>query len=217
MLMYSTSSKLAKELNEIKFLPVMKCPDEVTLPWFGAASVIHVAPSKIYSKTHQNVLFTKEPIYDSIEHIQILEILKQNKFPSMNTILEHFKCLIYHWQGNKVNNEATNKLIGESCRAVYDCLQTSEAIAASSQHIKEFLQLKNEIGSLPFVWHNNQFLYTGNVVLKWNYVTYNGFLCELSKDTENKRYEQLFRLLDINDYPTIAQCMSVLQRLHMKR
>ena len=210
-----TSSKLAKELNEIEFLPVMKCPDEITLPWFGATALF-VAPSKVYSKTHQNILFTKEPIFDSTEHIQILEILKQNKFPSMDTILEHFKCLICHWQGNKVNNEATNKLIGESCRAVYECLQNSDAIAcaASNQYTEEFLQLKNEIGSLPFVWHNNQFLSTGNVVLQWNYVTYNGFLCKLSKDTENKRFEQMFRLLGINDFPTVAQCMSVLQRLH---
>ena len=209
----SDSSKIAKELNEIEFLPVMKCPSEITLPWFGAAASF-AAPSKIYSKIHQNVLFTKEPIYDSIEHIQILEILKQNKFASMDTILEHFKCLIYHWQDNKVNNDATNKAIGESCRAVYECLQNSDVIATYHQYEEKLQELKNEIGSLPFVWHNNQFLSADNFVLNWNYVTYNGFLCELSKDIENKRFEQLFRLLGINESPTIAQCMSILQRLH---
>ena len=209
----SNSSRLAKELNKIDFLPVMKCPVEITLPWFGAAALF-AAPSRIYSKIHQNILFTKEPIYDSVEHTQILEIMKQNKFPSMDTILEHFKCLISYWQGNKVNNEATNKLIGESCRAVYECLLKSDAIATHYHHEEELQQLKNEIGILPFVWHNNQFLSTDNVVMKWNYVTYNGFLCELSKDTENKRFEQMFRLLGINECPTIAQCMSILQGLH---
>ena len=210
----SSLLKIPKELNEIKFLPVMKCPNEITLPWFGAASLFE-APSKIYSKIYQNVLFTKEPIYDSAENIRILEILQQTKkIPSMDTILKHFKCLICHWLDNKINNEATNKLIGESCRAVYECLQRSNAIAAYDQNEEEFHQLKKEIGSLPFVWHNNQFFSAENVVLKWKYVTYSNYLCELSKDAENMRFEQMFRLLGIMEYPTISQCISILQRLH---
>ena len=209
----SSSSKLAEELSEIKFLPIMKCPGEITLPWYGTV-IQFEAPCKIYSKIYQNVLFTQEPIFNSVEYIEILKILKQNIIPPINVILKHFKCLIYHWQDNKVNNEATNKLIGESCRAVYECLQKCDAIAKSDQYEEEFTQIKSEVGSLPFVWHSNQFLSVDNVVLKWNYVTYNGFLCELSKDMEIVRYEELFRLLGINECPTIAQCMSVLQRLH---
>ena len=209
----SDSSKLAEELSEIKFLPVMKCPGEITLPWFGTV-IQFEAPCKIYSRIYQNVLFTQEPIFDSVEYIQILKILKQNIIPPMDVILKHFKCLIYHWQDNKINNEATNKLIGESCRAVYEYLQKCDAIAKSDQYEEEFTQIKNEVGSLPFVWHSNQFLSVDNVVLKWNYVTYNGFLCELSKDMENIRFEEIFRLLGINECPTIAQCMSILQRLH---
>ena len=205
--------KIPKELSEIKFLPVMKCPGEITLPWFGGA-VLFEAPSKIYSKIYQNVLFTVEPICDSAENIQILEILRQNKLPSMEIILKHFKYLIYHWLDNKDNNGATNKLIRESCRTVYEYLQRSNAIAAYDQNEEEFQQLKNEISSLPFVWHNNQFLSADNVVLKWKYVTYSDYLCELSKDAENMRFEQMFRLLGIMEYPTISQCISILQRLH---
>ena len=209
----STSSEIAKELSEIKFLPVMKCPNEITLPWFGTGTQFE-SPSRIYPKICQNVLFTQEPIYDPVEYIQILVILEQKEFPPMDAVLRHFKCLIHYWQNNKVNNEATSKLIGESCREVYEHLQRSDAIAKYNQYKEEFQQLKNEIGGLPFVWHSNQFLSVDSVVLKWNYVTYDGFLCELSKDTENRRYEQLFRTLGINESPTIAQCMSILQRLY---
>ena len=209
----STSSEIAKELSDIKFLPVMKRPVEITLPWFGTGTQFE-APNRIYPRICQNLLFTQEPIYDPVEYFQILEILEQNKFPAMNTVLRHFKCLVHYWQDNKVNNEATNKLIAESCRAVYGYLQRSNAIAKSDQYKEEFQQIKNEIGDLPFVWHNNQFLSVDNFVLKWNYVTYDGFLCELSKDTENMRYEQLFTLLGINKSPTAAQCMSILQKLY---
>ena len=209
----STSSEIAKELSDIKFLPVMKCPVEITLPWFGTGAQFE-APNRIYPRICQNKLFTQEPIYAHVEYIQILEILEQNKFPAMDTVLRHFKCLVDYWQDNKVNNEATNKLIAESCRAVYGYLQRSDAIAKSDQYKEEFQQIKNEIGDLPFVWHNNQFLSVDNFVLKWNYVTYDGFLCELSKDTENMRYEQLFKLLGVNKNPTAAQCMSILQKLY---
>ena len=210
---YSTlnSSAIAEELKDIQFLPVMKCPEDVTLPWFCTTTLLET-PSKIYSKHFQNLLFTQEPIYSSFNFFNsILELLKQNKIPTLAQVLEHFKCLIQYWQNNKVNNEVTNKLIGESCKAVYEHLQT---ITKYKQHEVELQQLKNEISDLPFVWQNNLFLSADNVVVKWDYVPYSDLLCDLSKDAENRRFEHLFKLLGIKESPTLPQCMSILKRMH---
>ena len=207
------SSSIADELTDIPFLPVIKCPKEVKLPWFGTASLFET-PSKIYSKQYQNLLFSQEPIYISFGNI--LEILQQNKIPTLAQVLEHFKCLISYWQDNKVNNEATNILIGESCKVIYEYLQNTNAITKYKQYEAELWQLKNEIGSLPFVWQNNQFLFADNVVMKWDYVPYSDLLCDLSKDVKNKRFEHVFKLLGIKEYPTLSQCMSILERLHNK-
>ena len=215
---YSTlnSSNIAEELKDIQFLPVMKCPEDVTLPWFCTTTLFET-PSKIYSKHFQNLLFTQEPIYNCFNFFDsILDVLKQNKKPTLAQVLEHFKCLIHYWQNNKVNSEATNKLIGESCKAVYEHLQTSNAIAKYKQHEVELQQLKNEISDLPFVWHNNLFLSADNVVVKWDYVPYSDLLCDLSKDADNRRFEHLFKLLGIKESPTLPQCMSILKRMHDK-
>ena len=210
------SSSIAVELRNIQFLPVMKCPKEVTLPWFNTAALFEM-PSKMYSKQYLNLLFTQEPIHISFDYCDnILDILQQNKIPILAQVLGHFKTLISHWKDNKVNNEATNKLIGKSCRAIFEYLQNTNAIAKYQQHETELQQLKNEIGSLPFVWHNNQFLSADNVVMKWDYVTYSDLLCDLSKDVENLRFEHLFKLLGINGSPTLPQCMSILERLHTR-
>ena len=209
------SSNIADELRNIQFLPVLKCPKEVTLPWFGTASLFE-APSKIYSKQYQNLLFAKEPIYISFQFNNVLEILQQSKVPTLIQVLEHFKCLISHWQDNKVNNEATNKLIGESCKEIYEYLQRSNAIAKNKQHEVELQQLKDEICSLPFVWQNDMFLSAENVVLKWDYVPYSDLLCDISKDAENKRFKNLFKLLGIEESPTLSQCMYILESLHDK-
>ena len=209
-------SVITEELKDIKFLPVMKCPKDVRLPWYNAAELFQL-PSKMYSKQYQNLLFTQEPIYSSFDDCDdVLELLQQNKIPTLNQILEHFKCLICHWQNSKINNEATNKLIGESCKAIYEYLQTSNVIAKHKQHEAELQQLKDEITDLPFVWQNDMFLSADNVVLKWNYVSYSDLLCDLSRDSENRRFEHLFRLLGINEFPTLPQCMSIVERLYSK-
>ena len=211
-----SSSTIVKELNDIQFLPVMKSPKEVTLPWFDTTELFE-SPSKLYSKQYQNLLFTQEPIHIPFNHCDnILEILHQNKTPTLDQVLEHFKCLIYYWQNNKVNNEATNKLIGESCKEVYGYLQASNAIAKYKQCGAELQHLTSEICDLPFVWQNDMFFSADNVVLKWHYVPYSDLLCDLSKDAENKRFEHLFKLLGIKESPTLPQCMSILKKMHDK-
>ena len=208
------SSSIADELKNVQFLPVMKCPKDVTLSWFNTAALFEM-PSKVFSKWYQNLLFTQEPIHIPFDYCDnVLDILQQNKIPTLAQVLEHFKCLIYHWQGNKVSNEATNKLIGESCKTIYEYLQNTNAIAKYKQCETELQQLKNELVCLPFVWHGNQFLSADNVVLKWKYVPYSDLLCDLSKDADYKRFEHLFKLLGIEEYPTLSQCMCILERLH---
>ena len=207
------SSSIADELKDVQFLSVMKSPKDVTLPWFGA-TILFETPSKIYSKQYQNLLFAQKPIYISFGNI--LDILQQNKIPTLAQVLEHFKHLISYWQGNKVNNEATNKLIGESCKEIYEYLQRNNAIAKCKQHEAELQHIKDEICSLPFVWQNDMFLSADNVVLKWDYVPYSDLLCDLSKDAENKRFKNLFRLLGIKESLTLPQCMSILESLHDK-
>ena len=209
-----SSSVINEELKDIQFLSVMKCPKDITLPWYNTANVFE-SPGKMYSKQYKNLLFTQEPIHNSFDYYDdILEILQQNKVPILAQVLEHFKCLIHHWQNNKVNNEATNKLIGESCKATYEYLQASNVVAKHKQHEAELQQLKYAIGDLPFIWQNDMFLSAENVVLKWNYVPYGDLLCDLSRDAESKRFENLFRLLGINESPTLSQCMSILKKLH---
>ena len=211
-----TSSVVAKELVNIQFLPVMKCPIEVTLPWYNTVELFQ-SPSKMYSKQYQHLLFTQEPIHSSFDYCEnILEILQQDKVPLLAQVLEHFKCLICHWQNNKVNNNETNKLIGEGCKAIYEYLQRSDVITKYKQHEAELQQLKDEITDLPFVWQTDMFLSANNVVLKWNYVSYSDLLHDISKDAENRKFEHLFKLLGIKEYPTLPQCMSILERLHNK-
>ena len=45
---------------------------------------------------------------------------------------------------------------------------------------------------------------------------YSDLLCDLSKDADNKRFKELFKLLSIKESPTESQCMSILDRLHAR-
>ena len=206
------SSTIADQLKDIRFLPVMKCPKDVDLPWYNTTASFE-APRKMYSSQYQNLLFTQEPIYKSFSYLNVLGILKQNKIPTLAQVLEHFRCLICHWQNSKVNNEATNKLIGDSCKEIYEYLQASDGVTKYKQHEAELQQIKDAISDLHFVWQHDMFLPANNVVLKWNYVPHADLLCDLSKDAENKKFENLFRLLGIKESPTLSQCISILKRL----
>ena len=205
------STSVAEELADIQFLPVLKCPDTASLPWFNAKTLFE-APHKMYSSNFQALIFSQAPLYHPTDNINVLKVLKlDSKHPSAIQVVEHFKCLIDYWcKSSRNHTETTNKLIGESCRDVYAFLQRVY-LNESNEEIKGLLMGLN---ALPFVWHNNQFLSTGSVVLKWDNVTYLDYLCDLSQDLGNKRFQFLFRWLGVNRSPTLSQCTAVLKRLH---
>ena len=202
---------VAEELADIQFLPILKCPNTASIPWFKAETLFE-APCKMYPSKFQTLMFSQVPLYDPTENISILRILKlDNKNPSVTQVVAHLTCLIDHWCNNKINyTDLTNKLIGESCQDVYAFLQKNY-LKENNEELKVLLK---ELSVMSFVWHNNQFLSTENVVLEWHNATYLDYLCEISQDVQNKEFQILFQQLGINKSPTLSQCKSVLKRLH---
>ena len=202
---------VAEELADVQFLPVLKCPDAASVPWFNARSLFE-APCKLYSSKFQAMIFSQVPLYDPGENIAVLKILKlDDKHPSVAKVVEHFKCLMHYWsKSDKKHIDTTNKLIGESCTEIYAFLQNIY-LKENNEEIKTVLK---ELSTMPFVWHNNQFLSTDNVVLQWGNATYLDYLCELSQDVGYKQFQNLFQHLGVNTSPNLSQCKCILKRLH---
>ena len=206
--LYCYNMPVAEELADIQFLPILKCPNKTSIPWFKYETQFE-APCKVYSSKYQTLMFSQVPLYDPAENISVLRILKlDNKTPSATQVVAHLTCLINHWHNNKNNyTDLTNKLISESCWDVYAFLQ--------KENNEEFkVLLKEQLSGMSFVWHNNQFLSTDSVVLEWRNATYLDYLCEISQDVQIKEFQFLFQQLGINKSPTLSQCISVLKRLH---
>ena len=208
------NTPVAEELADVPFLPVLKCPDAVSIPWLNARTLFE-APSKLYSSKFQALIFSQVPLYDpAANDVSVLKILKlDDKHPSVSQVVEHFKCLIQCWcESDKNHTDTTNKFIGESCKEIYELLQSACYNPNYNDELKDLLK---QLSTLPFVWHNNQFLSTDSVVLEWDNATYLDYLCELSQDMVNKRFQFLFHHhLGINVSPTLLQCKCVLKRLH---
>ncbi|XP_065883067.1 sacsin-like [Dysidea avara] len=185
--------ELYSTLQSVPFVPVSKCPQGLSLPWYKPPSLFQ-CPKDVFGYSQMNLVFTQAPVvmsFDSVSNSTIansLNILRiDSKQPTIKFVVTHLVQLVEHVKQNPVNDIDT-EMLNNCCPAVYKCL------CEAGQH--EFsTSVFKSLKGLPFIWQNDEFLAISQVVLYSGIVCGHPYLYDLSD--ENKKYKELFLKLGL--------------------
>ena len=180
--------ELYSTLQSVPFVPVSKCPQGLSLPWYKPPSLFQ-CPKDVFGCAQTNLVFTQAAVvmsFDSVSNSTIANSLTtlriDSKQPTIKFVVTHFVQLVEHVRKNLVNDIDT-EMLNNCCPAVYKCL------CEAGQH--EFSpNVFESLKGLPFIWQNHEFLTISQVVLHSGIACGHPYLYELSD--ENKKYKELF-------------------------
>ena len=196
-------------LQDVPFIPVLECPQGLSLPWFDSPAVFQT-PRKVFSYKRKNLVFTKAPVvmlFDDNNQLLIDGLNKlgvENKYPSVEIVTTHLVCLVKHSQQNS-SNSCDYELLNECCPAIYNFLQ--HAMTSQVQN-----QVSKLLKGLPFIWQGDHFLTVDQIKLDSEIADAFPYLCELSD--ENKRYKDLFIKLGVAVRLDQNKLLSILESIH---
>ena len=205
-----TTDGVCNALQDIPFIPVLKLPQGISLPWFNSSTLFQ-SPKKVYSYNHKNLMFTQAPVvmsFDSNDHSSIGGLSKlgvENKYPSIEMVTAHLACLVRHCQ-QKGSNSSDCELLNNCCPAVYSFLQNNMMDSFMQNSFKNISKL---LRGLPFIWQDNHFLTVEQIKLDKEIADAFPYLCELSD--ENKKYKKLFIRLGVVESFSQNKLLSVLE------
>ena len=197
-------------LQDIPFIPVLKLPQGISLPWFNSMTLFQ-SPKKVYSYNHKNLMFTQAPVvmsFDNNDHALIGGLSKlgiENKYLSIEMVTAHLACLIKHCQ-QKGFNLSDCELLNNCCPAVYNFLQNNMMGSFTQSSVEKISKL---LRGLPFIWQDNHFLAVEQIKLDKDIADAFPYLCELSD--ENKKYRELFIILGVPKQLGQNKLLSVLE------
>ena len=195
-------------LQDIPFIPVSKCPQGLSFPWFNSSAVFQ-PPKKVFSYKYKNLVFTQAPVVMLFDDDQSLmggltKLGIESKYPSVEIVTAHLVCLVKHLQQNS-SNSSDYKLLDECCPAIYNFLQD----VMTSQVPNKLSKL---LRGLPFIWQGGHFLTVDQIKLDSEIADAFPYLCQLSD--ENKKYKDMFIRLGVAVRLDQNKLFSVLESVH---
>ena len=191
-------------LWDVRFLKPKSCPPGISLPW--CSSEQFVSPSQVFSSVHSDLLFSQKPVVEFHEgQARLVEYLGITKnTPSLNTVLQHITALIKFLERVPVEKENIPHLDHAFCQ-IYSYL-------AEQKEAEE--TIKTCLIGLKWIWQNGHLLSSSQVVRQWEYRS-SMYLCELSQGNQSDKYEQLFKLLEVENEVTIDRLIHIVRQMKL--
>ena len=190
----SSPSDVVHALRDIPFLPVIKKPADIQLPWINAPQFI--SPSMAFTPQCKNVIFSQKALVDLESSdldisLNVLRFLRINT-PTPEIVFSHLECLIKYFSDCDITKSAADYLQKEKVMAeIYQYLQN---VLKQIKYEEWFSGAKQKLLKYKFIWQDGHFLAINQVVLGWQHDCY-PYICDLSQS--NKDFEYLFRYVGI--------------------
>ena len=215
-------------IGSIKFLPVMRRPDDYPLQWLGDESTLRSGDEMVMSGLNRsNIILAgsqwifvceNEPFNQGCGFIspRAREVLGLKAFPSLESVIEHFIVIISE------ASVLSTDCIDDSCRQIYTHLEKNLKSAQPSP-------LFNKLSDLACIWTGTRFIHASEVSFRWSL---NGpYLFKVPSRLPSKKLlcgvlgiKDVFSVENINsalekmradfeDTPVDSDCQMVLQQL----
>ena len=205
----SKNKELCEILSTIPFLPVVPKPSKLNVPRCEADLL--VTPQSVCTPDCNNLVFSKRPVVEQPHEYQlrtnVLALIGSSQNPPLEEVISHLLCLS---QNSKCFDEDTLPFIAEVTDEIYKYLQRKLVMFPSDSELEKDIAMTKKLQGSEFIWQDNKFLKTDQVVLKWDRNCY-PYLCELS--SANKKYQKLFELLGIKVEPSLEELAHILRRI----
>ena len=205
----SKNKELCKILSTIPFLPVVPKPSKLNVPWCEADLL--VTPQSVCTPGCNNLVFSKRPVVDQPDEYQlrknVLALIGSSQNPPLEEVISHLLCLS---QNSKCFDEDTLPFIAEVTNNIYNYLQSKLPKFHPDSELEKDIAMTKKLQGSEFIWQDNKFLKTDQVVMKWDRNCY-PYLCELSP--ANKKCQGLFQLLGVKVEPSLEELAHILRRI----
>ena len=202
----SKEEEVKAVLQDIPFLPALKLPSGVQLPWFNSDHF--VCPSQVYPPRHKHLVFSQCPIVDVPDTIiTVLGIAKKQPFPDL--VLQHFSAVIAHLSDIEASEVTKEYIHQENVMEGLYKYYTSKYTYSSQENVC-IEQAKSTLSSQKFIWQDGHLLRASQVLLKWQHDHY-PYLCGLS--ASNMRFRTLFESLGVKETASVETLAEVLKNI----
>ena len=202
-------------LSGIPFIPVMKRPDGVSVPWKASDAGLQLSCASEMYKEGSNLVFTNGLILDpNLVHIPS-KVLRFKTEPTLEQVVLHLKNLI-KWASGSVLSIADKTFLTDSTGEVYTYLETQLRSRVHKESVGRKLVQCLEADKYAMVWDENTgvFLKTDKLALQ---PPKNVSLAPYRLSTEEvpalKKVTGLWKVLGIRDIYSPDDCIDVLHEM----
>ena len=205
-------------LSEIPFIPVMKRPDGVGVPWKATDAGLQLSCASEMYKEGCNLVFTNDLILDpNLLHLQIpSKVLEFKTEPTLKQVVLHLKNLS-KWASGSVLSTTDKTFLTDTTGEVYIYLETQlRKHADDEESVGRTILQYLEADKYAVVWDENtgMFLKTDMLALQLpKNVSLAPYRLSASEVPALKKVTRLWKVLGICDIYTPDDCIAVLHEM----
>ena len=196
-----------KSLSDIDFLPVLKRPECIELPWFGDGTNFS-SPSKVHAKSQACLVFTVANITSAERHLS--HLLDVRSVPTIEMVMQHLSNLVEAASDREINEE-TKKYLDEAMINLYGYIDKwlekhNESSILDKDNKSSILKLKAITNP---IWQDGTFKPVCRVVAKCD-ATCDPYIARLSENYCKYSY-LFFKVLGVTSELTLPMMLEILK------
>ena len=205
-------------LSEIPFIPVMKRPDGVSVPWKATDAGLQLSCASEMYKEGSNLVFTNDLILDpNLLHLPFpSKVLEFKTEPTLEQVVLHLKNLI-KWASGSILSITDKTFLTDSTGEVYIYLETQlRKHAVDEESVGRTILQYLEADKYPVVWDENtgMFLKTDILALQLpKNVSLAPYRLSAEEVPALKKVTRLWKVLGIRDIYSPDDCIAVLHEM----
>ena len=204
-------------LSTISFIPVMKRPDDVSVPWMASDAGLQLSSASETYNGCSKLVFTNGLILDpSLSHLQIpSNVLEFKTKPTLEQVAIHLKNLT-KWANGRMLSKADKTFLTDTTREVYIYLETQLRKGIDEESVGRKIVQYLETDKNAVVWYENTgvFLKTDMLALQpLENVSLAPYRLSADEVPALKRVTRLWKVLGIRDMHSSDDCIAVLHEM----
>ena len=213
----SKYSHYIPSLDTVPFIPVMKRPDDVSVPWKASDAGLQLCSASEMFKDGSKLVFSNSMILDpSLLHLQIpSSVLEFKTEPTLEQVALHLKNLT-KWASDSVLSKADITFLTDTTREVYTYLETQLKSRVDTESVVRKLIQYLEADKYALVWDENTgvFLKTDMLAIQpLENVSLAPYRLSAGEVPALKRVRKFWKVLGIRDMFSPVDCINVLHEM----